>query len=382
MICRVCGAECGAAIYRSDAPAISSLSTRLNVETAAYLCRTCGHAQSPDMDDLQTFYDTEYKISLASDGHDQLYEFRSGKPVYRTEHQASLVLNYAAPPEGARALDYGAAKAATLRSVLDARPDIRPAVFDVSEDYRRHWDAWIPAEDQATYRCPDAWNGRFDLVTAHFVLEHVGTPVEVFADIRRLLAPGGVAFVTVPDVLSNSGDLLVVDHVNHFTPPSIRAALSRADLRVRNILPDAFRGAFVIVAEAVGETETEGSEDLAETIDALEDTGRFWSAARERLLGAASQHGARPAAIYGAGFYGVFIASVLEGRQSLAGHLDRNPHVRAAAPVRPVFDPKDVPAEVEVIYAGLNPAIARTVLNEWQCETGRSYTCIYLDGDA
>lgn len=375
--CRVCGADCGRPVYRAGAPAITSLSTRLDAATEAYLCRGCGHVQSPDLPDLEAFYDTEYRISLASDEHDQLYEMRDGSPVYRTARQAELVLAHAAPPAGARVLDYGAAKAATLRAILAARPDIRPHVLDVSEDYRGHWQSWVPADAQSTYRAPAEWEGRFDLVTAHFVLEHVAAPVEVLRDIRRLLAPGGRVFVTVPDVLSNPGDLLVVDHVNHFTRPSITQALAAAGLRAEAVIEGAFRGAFVIVARA-GEAEAPGA--VRETAAAVEGIADFWRAARERLLAAAGQHGERPAAIYGAGFYGVFVAATIAGRQRLVGHLDRNPHVREAAPVQPVFDPASPPDGIELVYAGLNPGIARRVLKDWLAETGRGYELIFLDG--
>jgi len=377
MQCRVCGMNLGTLIYRADSPAITSLSTRLDTETVVHVCTACGHAQSPDLPALERFYDTEYRISLASDDHDQLYDVVADQPVYRTRKQAELVLAHAAPPEGARTLDYGAAKAATLQAIMTVRPDIRPAVFDVSEDYRGHWAGWVADEEQATYRCPRAWSGRFDLVTAHFVLEHVAAPVDVFADIARLLAPGGRAFVTVPDVLSNSGDLIVVDHVNHFTLPSIRAALARAGLVADAIVPDAFRGAFVIIASRGVTADASG--DIPETVTKLRRIAAFWTGARDRLLAAAAANADLPAAIYGAGFYGVFVSAALQGHQRLLGHLDRNPHVRAAASVSPVFDPADPPDGIELVYAGLNPLIARRVLSEWAAEVGIAPEFIYLD---
>jgi SAM-dependent methyltransferase len=365
-------------VYRAPAPAITSLSTRLDAETVCHVCSSCGHAQSPDLPDLKRFYDNEYKISLASDDHDQLYEFQNGQPVYRTAKQAELVLEFAKLPQGARVLDYGAAKAATLRSVMAQRPDLAPYVFDVSEDYRAHWSDWVPADAQATYRAPETWNGRLDLVTAHFVLEHVAAPAEVFADIARLLAPGGLAFVTVPDVLSNPGDLLVVDHVNHFTPPSVRRALAGAGMIAERIVQNAFRGAFVILARR-GQSE-DTTEDVAATVQALRDVAAFWRGVRDRILAAAARHGDRPAAIYGAGFYGALVAATLGDRQRLVGHLDRNLHVQAASSVKPVFDPLDAPSEIEVVYAGLNPTIARGVLKEWQAEARRDdVEVVYLD---
>lgn len=375
--CRVCGSECGPPVYHAGAPAVTSLSSLLDATTTCHVCRTCGHAQSPDLPDLKAFYDTEYRISLASDDHDQLYEMRDGVPLYRTAKQAELVLLHAEPKSGARVLDYGAAKAATLRALMDQRPDLLPHVFDVSEDYVAYWESWVPPKAQSTYRVPDAWNGTFDLVTAHFVLEHVADPVAIFKDIARLLAPEGKAFVTVPNVIANPGDLLVVDHLNHFTRPSLQRALAAAGLVASEILEDAFRGGFVVVA---GKGDPASLEPTEPAVAALDEIADFWSGAHDRLTAAADRHGSQQAMIYGAGFYGVYIASVLRDRQRLAGHLDRNPHARESASVSPVYDPASDLPEFGVLYAGLNPKIARSILSDWLTETGKSdLPIVYLD---
>lgn len=376
--CHVCGADCGAPIYRAAAPALTSMSTTLNTECLVYACRACGHAQSPTMADIQSFYDTEYRISLASDDHDQLYEMVDGAPVYRTVKQAELVLQHAGPPSGGRVLDYGAAKAATLRRIVETRTDLTPAVFDVSRDYEPYWSGWIAQDDQATYQCPDDWNDAFDLVTAHFVLEHSERPVDVLCDISRVLKPDGVLFFTVPDPLSNPGDLMVVDHVNHFTEASVMAALAAAGLAPVSLTRD-FRGAFVVTAKRTGTPAARaGADALAETRQAVEALARFWRDARDRVLTAANHSSSESAAIYGAGFYGRWIANLLgEGRFS--GFLDRNPHVRSAASSKPVFDPAAPPRDIKIVFAGLNPHIAPEILKDWLDETGLDARIIYLD---
>ena len=77
--------------------------------------RACGHVLSPPLPDAEAFYSSEYRISLESDDHDQIYEIRDGQPIYRTTRQAEVFLEQINAPEHARILDYGAAKATTLR---------------------------------------------------------------------------------------------------------------------------------------------------------------------------------------------------------------------------------------------------------------------------
>ena len=351
--CRACGAPLGAPDYDAPAPAMTSLSTRLDVATVVHVCRACGHAQSPDLPDVQAFYDHDYRISLQSDDHDQLYEMRGDGAVFRTAHQADLLLALDLR-QGAKVLDFGAAKAATLARLLEARPDIVPHVFDVSEDYRPHWQGWLPAEAQATYALPGGWNGRFDLITAHFVLEHVIDPAAVLADMARCLAPGGRIFFSVPDPLGNPGDLLVADHLNHFLPSSLARVLDRAGLRALSLRQDLFRGAHVVVA-GLGRAEALPV-DPAPVLAALERWRRILSGLSAQV--AASGQG--DVAIYGAGFYGALFSGLVAGRARC--FLDRNPHLQGGRLQDLLILPPEECPPVALVLAALNPEKARAIL--------------------
>ena len=375
--CRICACALAAPDFHAPSPAMTSLSTLLATETEVRVCTTCGHVQSPDLPDVQAFYDHEYRISLQSDEHDQLYEQRGDATVFRTDRQAELVLELDVP-QGARILDFGAAKAATLRKVCKARPDLKPHVFDVSRDYLAYWQEWIPGDHQATYDLPEAWRGRFDIITAHFVLEHVADPVTILKSLRECLAPGGRLFFTVPDPLANPGDLLVIDHLNHFTGPSIAAALAAAGLVETPVISDGFRGAHVIVATATDTTANPGDPG---GIDACAASVREALGSWERILDGIARAGVdgRRVAIYGAGFYGTLIASRLAEKPVC--FLDRNPHLQGQEHLgRPVLTPEECPGDVEVIFAGLNPLHARRILPEGERWMPQDVRLVYLEG--
>lgn len=356
--CRVCAAALGAPDYTAPAPAMTSLSTWLDVPTEVHVCRACGHVQSPDLPDVQAFYDHDYRISLQSDDHDQLYEMGPSGPIFRTAHQAAL-LTALDVPQGARILDFGAAKATTTRRLVDQRPDLQPHVFDVSEDYRDHWAVWVPPEAQATYRLPADWTGRFDLITAHFVLEHVAMPVPVLTDLARCLAPDGRLFFTVPDPIGNPGDLLVADHLNHFVRSSIQTALASAGLRALSVRQDLFRGAHVVLAEADPATLSVAPvDDVQATLDLLDDWRRLLSGLATVMERSATT--SARIAIYGAGFYGALFRPLVG--PGLCCFLDRNPHLQGATlDGLPILPPEACPP-VDFVIAALNPARARTIL--------------------
>jgi SAM-dependent methyltransferase len=354
------------------------LTTLLDVPTTAFLCASCGHGQSDNLPDVHKFYDTEYRISLESDEHDQLYAVAEGTPVYRTDRQAELVVEFVDIPKGALLLDYGAAKAATLKKVLAMRPDVVGHVFDVSMDYVSSWESWLSADRRATYSLPDSWKQIFDVATAHFVLEHVESPVEVLRSIHSVLKPNGVLLLSVPDVLANPGDLLVVDHLNHFSISSVERALVGAGFGDIKIDRAAFTSALVVTArkKATGTASLQTSVVLEPMLE----VAKFWSRAGVLLDHIAARRGKQKCAIYGAGFYGSFIAARIGSVANLVCFVDRNAHLQGKAQFGfPIVPPERLPHDVTLVYAGVNPSKAHTILKhvpEWE---GRKIERIFMD---
>ena len=362
MRCRVCGNELGPPIYASPTPAITSMATIVDVPTSVHACAVCGHCQSGALPDLAAFYDTDYKISLASEDHDQVYEVRDGKPVFRTDRQAEVVIDLVAMDPAAKILDYGAAKASTLRKIIARRPDASPHVFDVSEDYRPHWASWLASDACATYEIPARWHGRFDVVTAHYVIEHVGDPIGVLAQLRTLLAPRGKLFFSVPDWTQNTGDLLVVDHCNHFSETSIRTAAWRVGLSVDTIKTGELPGAFVVVCSASDAALRPANDKAESEFQQARATCAFWADAIAQLETSAAPRRDRPAAIFGVGFYGTLVHSRIGKQVPMSCFLDNNPHAWSlqhfGLPVRP---PAEMPRDIRTVFVGLNPGKARAI---------------------
>ncbi|WP_180956060.1 class I SAM-dependent methyltransferase [Monaibacterium marinum] len=308
---------------------------------------------------MQAFYDTDYKISLQSDGHDQLYELTDDGPVFRTQHQARLVLD-GDVPQGGRVLDFGSGKAATLQAIMAQRPDLSPHVFDVSRDYVEHWRGWISEKSQASYDLPASWDGTMDLVTAHFVLEHVADPVAVLRDMARMLKLGGEAFFLVPDPEANSGDLLVVDHINHFTRPALERLVSLSGLEVRSIESGGFRGAWTVraVRSAPADLANASGAQAAASIGALTD---LWAGILDAMTAAAPDLAGQRYAIYGAGFYGTLALSRMQ--EQPVCFIDSNPHLAGGTHLGiPVVMPGSQPSDLTQIVVALNPAIAKEAM--------------------
>ncbi|MFN3869435.1 MAG: class I SAM-dependent methyltransferase [Hyphomicrobiaceae bacterium] len=381
--CRACDAPLHSPILSLTPPAISSIARLHPVPVSVSLCAACGHLNSPGIPDALDYFDTEYQFSLESDDHDQIYDVIDGRPRFRTAYQSELVERSCALCDGAKVLDYGAGKATTLRMLLDRRPDIEGHVFDVSRDYQTAWNTWLAPERQATYELPENWGRRFDVVMSLFAFHCIPDPVRAFADIARVLKPGGQFFMLVPDVLTNPADMIVAEHVNHFTPSSIRASLARAGMSAERIDRSAFRGAFLVVARLDESTGTRASRTGRSTAAdaAARSIAKFWSGSGTLLADKVAALADRRVAIYGAGVYGTFIASRIRHLCEIVCFVDRNPHLTGTQHLGvPVVAPDNFPTSIDTVFAGLNPVLAHQAISDWQTTIRRpDLRVVYLD---
>ena len=383
LACVVCGTPSGAPAYRHDgATSVSSTARPVAAPTAVYVCDVCAHVQTPPVADLGAYYDTAYNVHLESDDADDLYDVRDGVPVYRAQHQANVALEKLSLSPGASVLDHGCGKGMSLRALLAARPDLDGAVYDVSDAYRSAWDAFVPRRNQAAYATPPAWDGRFDAVLSFFALEHVADPRAFLSGIRRLLRSGGALHLTVPNLRRNVGDFIVVDHVNHFMPTSLRRVFAQAGFTGVRIDENAHDAAYVVTARrgVGGRADPAAPHEVAAYVAEADRYAAYWKSASTAVSRfEAEQARGRPAAIYGSGFYGVFIASRLTDRSNVAYFLDRNPHQQAKRIFNlPVAAPDALGDEIEVVYVGLNPARARGIAAGVEPLHRRARTFFYL----
>ena len=247
--CNICGAPLGRPVYRSaNNASITTMNKIIPGRTEVFFCGACGHLQTTELPDLDAYYATEYEINFASEDDDQLYKVIDGRPVYRAEHQANVLLRKLHFGAGHRVLDYGCAKAATLRKVATAHTDIVPYAFDVTDKYVPAWQRFIAAGHWATHRVPAVWDATIDIVLSFYALEHVRDPRNFLRTVRQLLKPGGTFYFVVPDTYANVADFVVADHINHFSESSLRTMLELAGFEAIEVDAKSHDAAFVVVA--------------------------------------------------------------------------------------------------------------------------------------
>lgn len=208
----------------------------------------------------------------------------------------------------------------------------------------------------------DLPNG-FDVITMMHALEHFTDPLEALATLKPKLSPGGCLFVEVPNAEVTPFDLLIADHVSHFTRAHLAALASRAGLHVTVAADDWVTKELSLVAINDGKPST---------LPDAASPGATIARVRHQLDWLSNVvEGAKAAAASGKQF-GIFGSSVaamwLFGivGDSVAFFVDEDPSRDGANfHGRPILRPEAVEAG-SIVYMTLIPRVAEAVANRLQ----------------
>lgn len=172
---------------------------------------------------------------------------------------------------------------------------------------------------------------RFDVIVMNHVLEHVHQPIAFMEDIRRLLAPGGVAHVAVPNIACWEAALsgwtsYEPYHLTYFDPQTLSRTISAGGLATECMTThDSFSGWFLaIMRTALGVNRESG----AVTRPATSTAGR----AASRRTGAV-EHAYRIAMVCaGGGLWPLRWIQARLGRGDEAICIARKPEAATAQP--------------------------------------------------
>jgi SAM-dependent methyltransferase len=381
-ICNVCASNLTSPIYQSvDNSSITTMNKIITGKTEVYFCDACSHLQTNELPNLVEYYAQEYEINTASEESDQLYKVIDGKVIHRANHQAAVLLNKVDFAPGMRVLDYGCAGSPTLRKVIEAHPEVRPFLFDVTDRYIPSWEKFPQKAEWSTHQPDPAWYGTMDVVLSFYALEHVADLQKGLENIKALLKIGGTFYFVVPNAYNNIADFVVADHVNHFSRGSLLRLLEMHGFNSVEVDSESHEAAFIVKATLLTDpkpelTTIEGFEMLR---SAALDIAGYWREIATRIREFEETVGAGQVAVYGAGFYGNFIASTLIHSDSVCCFVDRNHYLQGTTlNGKPILALEQMPRSVTHVFVGLNPRIARSNIEDIDDWRGRQLSYFFL----
>lgn len=374
LACNLCGHGLDMPVYETAQAALTSINTRSAQPTRVYFCPHCSHTMTAPLEDISAFYGEGYTLGMHHEDEDQLMKVEQGREVYRTDYQLDTLLAKIGLPNHAKVLDFGGGKAGTLKKLLAERPDVEGYVCEISDHYIPAWRSFLKEGHYAVGDIPTGWLGSMDAVVSFFMLEHVEDPVGILRQQHALLKSGGVVYFVIPYLYDNPADMLIADHVNHFSPASVEYALAEAGFADVEVDTGINPQWMVVSAQKTDAMAPPALPEAAAVAACGADVSRiaaYWQDMDARLCQALRDiPPGEPVAIYGAGFYGNFIFEHMQQRERIACFIDRNPHLQARGHKgKPVHAPEALPQAVRHVLVGINPQAARQAMAEipaWQ----------------
>ena len=202
-----------------------------------YQCSGCLFAfvGNPRTDYAEIYSEAYYKGLGADPLVDYVDELENAEQTVRNyEWEGLLSIFRELMPTGGRWLDFGCGAGGLVRKACLA--GINAIGFEEGWGANAARSRNIPVVDTVGL---DACFGKMDFVTAIEVLEHVRDPVSVLRQIRRLLRPGGILFVTTGNAEPWRGRLfdwsyaaIPEVHISFYEPRTLEVAMKSAGFRV------------------------------------------------------------------------------------------------------------------------------------------------------
>ena len=224
-----------------DLPRVTSDSKPFPSGGRLFVCERCGTVQkTTDPEWLREIGEIyrDYEMYHQSAANDQaVFDPVSGRPRGRCEVLVQRFLDSGILPHGGALLDVGAGSGAMLGAFSAATGDWKLFGLDLDNRKERVLKA-IPRFERLLTMPPEQLSQQFDLVTLVHSLEHFTDPLSMLRRLRERVSPGGRLFVQVNNVDKTPFDLVVADHLCHFTPRSLAYLVARAGLGVEAVRTD------------------------------------------------------------------------------------------------------------------------------------------------
>jgi 2-polyprenyl-3-methyl-5-hydroxy-6-metoxy-1,4-benzoquinol methylase len=324
------------------------------------VCGACGAVQKPTdarwQSEIAAIY-RNYEPYYQSGGVEQaVFDPATGTPRLRSNVVLDRLTQVHAIGATGSILDVGCGNGVLLRAFAQAHARWRLFGHELSDLHVAALNKIPGFERLFTGPLGDLPSG-LDVITMMHALEHFPDPAAALADLRPKLNEGGCLFIEVPNGEATPFDLLIADHVSHFTRNDLARLIGRAGMGASAIADDWVTKELSTVALPQGPiAPLPAAATPAQVLERVRAQIAWLHAVIEEARQAA--RGAR------FGLFGTSVAAMwLLGQlaDEIAFFVDEDPSRRDVTLFeRPVFTPDAIPAGASV-YILLIPPVARAV---------------------
>jgi len=358
--CQACGAPRLREVAGfADLPRVTSDSKPFRAGGRLFVCGDCGLAQKIAdeiwLGEIGEIY-RDYEMYHQSAAVDQaVFDPVSGQPSGRCEVLARRLLESGTLAPAGDLLDVGAGSGAMLAAFSSTCH--RWKLYGLDLDARKLQAlSSIPRFERLFTAPPEQLTQRFDLVTLIHSLEHFDAPLSMLRTLRDRLAGGGQLFVEVNNAEKTPFDLVVADHLCHFTPRSLGFMLEQGGLGAKQVVTDWINKEISLLATLEPQPARIMRDD---PIDATSRTERDVAWLRDMIGHARSLAGGGRFGIFGTSVAATWLTAGLGA--AVEFFIDEDPAREGRTHLgRPILPPARAPAGARV-YLAFGSEAARAI---------------------
>jgi hypothetical protein len=361
--CLVCGDYTLIAVEGFNAlPRITSDCRPFSAGGELFVCHCCGSVQKqpnkPWLDEIGQIYKNYAAYSLAGGEEQLVLDAETGRPQKRSEVLMRQLLRTGIFPESCKAIDVGCGHGVTLKAMSATFPDWQLFGHELGEGHAATLHGIPRFHHLYTGELAEIGE-KFGFASMIHSLEHFADPLSTLKILRSKMQIGGYLFVEVCNVEENPFDLVVADHLMHFSSVTLVNIARKAGFTLVRVSSDWVKKELSLLAVAADIPSIEADPDLdkgsAHEIHGQVSRKVFW-------LGALIDHAeicvrkGGTFGLFGTSIAATWLASVLG--DSVNFFVDEDPNrIGETHMGRPVLSPQNTPAGA-MVFMPVAPALA------------------------
>jgi len=331
------------------------------------VCQACGAAQKiPDaawFDEIDRIY-SGYQIYNLSDGSEQVIFCGDGTAAPRSRLLIEFIQRTEPLPSKGKLIDLGCGNGGALRTFSEALPEWKLYGTELTDDSLEGLKR-LPNFVRLFTGKQAEIKEHFDLVTMIHSLEHMPAPAKTLREAADFLTDDGKLFVEIPDVEASPFDLIVADHLMHFSRATLRLLAERAGFSVQVLRNDMLPKENTLIAKR--RTVSPAKPDAAAGIALVKRNVEWLHALIDLAVKTASS--GKSFGLFGTSISATWLSGIL--REKIAFFVDEDEtRIGKTIEGRPIVAPTNMPTEA-VVLVPLIPAVAEKLvgrLSRWRAQ--------------
>ena len=235
-ICKICLSKNLKPLKAQFTHFITSDCNKTDMVPILQKCEKCGFLQklvdNDYLDNVSSLY-KEYQIYNQGNNEEQLIFNRRGQSKSRSDIIFENIKKRCAIPKEGKLAEVGCGFGKFLKVFNKNFPDWYLHGFDLGDQYTDT----INSIQNAKYYKNDFGISKeqYDLIIGIHLLEHVDDPLEFLNICKDRLAKNGLIFMQMPNITTSTFDLIIADHISHFSVKDITQLANSACLNVEFI---------------------------------------------------------------------------------------------------------------------------------------------------